>query len=264
LHLERFPVADFRLPPWRTVFRWLAGFFIPGLVFYWEGRPLIAKWILRGCAVAAVVFVVFLGRLPADIAFFLLIGAQVVSATHQVRPVVWGSRVPLQMVFSVVLFVALTQWLYLPARDLFYRGVALPLQVEERVVIVNPRASRIGVKRGDLVAYRIIGYAEHGVVVRDGFGLQPVLGLPGDVIEYGPAGLKVNGRTSPSLPHMSQPGGLAVPENHWFIWPQLHTGGYGNNEAYQADAYRNLALVNQENFVGRSYRWWFFWKQTLP
>jgi hypothetical protein len=91
-----------------------------------------------------------------------------------------------------------------------------------------------------------------------------VIGLPGDVIEYGPLGLTVNGRTQPPLPHMSHPGGLTVPENHWFIWPQLHIGGYGANEAYQASAYRNLALVNQGNFAGRSYRWWFFGKQSLP
>ena len=264
LHLERVPVPKLRLPSIQTVFRWIAGFFIPGLVFYWEGRPLIAKGTLYGCATAAAVFVVFLGRLPADIAYFLLIGAQATCATHQLRHVLWGNRVPVLVVFSVLLFGALTQWLYLPARDLFYRTVALPLQVEDKVIIANPRASHVGVKRGDWVVYRITGYAEHGVRVNDGYGLQPVIGLPGDVIGYGPAGLTVNGRTSPPLPHMSQPGGLTVPENHWFIWPQLHTGGYGDNEAYQANAYRNLALVSQGSFVGRAYRWWFFWKQTLP
>ncbi len=211
-----------------------------------------------------VVFVVFLGRLPADIAFNLLIAAQVAGATHLIRPLLRTSQVPLQMVFSVLLFVALTQWLYLPARDLFYRTVALPLQVEDKVIIANPRASYVGVKRGDWVVYRITGYAAHGVRVNDGYGLQPVIGLPGDVIEYGSAGLTVNGRTSPPRPHMPEAGGLTVPEKHWFIWPQLHTGGYGNNELVQADAYRKLALVNQESFVGRSYRRWFFWKQTLP
>lgn len=252
------------MPQSRTVFRWLAGFFIPGLVFHWEGRPLIAKWIFRGCAVAVVVFAVFLGRLPADIAFNLLIVAQVAGATHHIRPLLRTSQVPLQMVFSVLLFVGLTQWLYLPARNLFYHVVALPLQVEQRVLIVNPHASRTGVVRGDWVAYRIEGHAEHGVVVREGFGLQPVLGLPGDVIEYGETTLTVNGHAWPRQPHMPEAGGLTVPEKHWFIWPQLHTGGYGNNELVQADAYRNLALVNQESFVGRAYRWWFFWKQTLP
>ena len=264
LHLERLHLEGFRLPPSRTVFHWLAGFFIPGLVFHWEGRRLIAKWIFRGCAVAVVVFLVFLGRLPADIAFNLLIAAQVAGATHQIRPVLWGSRVLPQMVFSVLLFVGLTQWLYLPARDLFYHVVALPLQVEQRVLIVNPQASRAGVVRGDWVAYRIEGYAAHGVVVREGFGLQPVLGLPGDVVEYGTIEFTVNGQAQPRQPHMPEAGGLTVPEKHWFIWPQLHTGGYGNNAAYQANAYRRLALVSHEDFVGRAYRWWFFWKQTLP
>ena len=52
-------------------------------------------------------------------------------------------------------------------------------------------------------------------------GFGPVLAVPGDRVEFSTKAFSVNGVPQPLLPHMPAGGKLVVPENHWFIWPNL-------------------------------------------
>jgi twitching motility protein PilT len=89
-------------------------------------------------------------------------------------------------------------------------------------------------------------------------GLQPVWGMPGDEVVFEDGGLLVNGAPV-SLPGSRRVlGGLTVPEDCWFIWPELNIVNRGVAADRVADSLRDLAIVPQGHLVGRPYAWWFF------
>ncbi len=266
LHLEQI-----HLPPPRTVLQGLLGLLVPGLSFYLAGQRLAARCIFAGCAVAMLIFLIFLGHPAADWAFLALISAHVASVTQQILPWITSRRVWAQLVLSVILFAGINQFVYVPARNWFLRHVAMPLQTPRGVVIVNPSARRGRIQQADWVAYRIeanvaglIG-ANHGsIVLRAGYGYGPVLALPGDRVEFGPEVCQINGAPIPRLTDMPASGTLTVPENHWFVWPELRISGHGNFTASLEAEMERLALVDQNDFVGRPFKRWFFTKQVTP
>jgi hypothetical protein len=60
-------------------------------------------------------------------------------------------------------------------------------------------------------------------------------------------------------------GNTVVPENNWFIWPDLAiTGGHGNvPESTISQTMLQMANVPQSQFVGKPFKRWFGRRQVL-
>jgi len=112
--------------------------------------------------------------------------------------------------------------------------------------------------RGDLVIYRVggAGYHGHGYVVREGFGLDRVVGVPGDQIQVKDGALLINGHPAGEgekpLGGLGRLGGLEfrVGEGEYAIVPsQLRMGIHGNVQAGRILA--ELSRVRDSDLLGR-------------
>jgi hypothetical protein len=139
------------------------------------------------------------------------------------------------------------------------------MRIENRVIVVRKLAHAGALKRGDVIAYNLGGVYRDGVNAHGGPTLGKILGLPGDRIDFSPESFAVNGIAQPRLPHMPASGGMVVPENNWFIWPNLAiTGGHGNvGEAMISDIMLQMAAVPQSDFSGKPFKRWFGRPQAL-
>lgn len=258
-------VVKRRTPSAPSLAQTLGALLVPGLVFHLSGPRFVARLIWGTMAGALLVFVAGLGTLAGNVAFGILISAHAISVSHVLRPTVMRCRLAVQMLAGLAVFVLLTQLIYMPARNWFYEHVAMPLQIEGRTVVVNPRAGSQGIAKGDWVAYHITGGGGHTVRVHAGYGLGPVLAMPGDHVGFGQASVIVNGLVNPQPGSMAVSEEIMVPAGTWFIWPKLRVAqAHGVSKAQLSAVLRQMALVPQTQFVGRPFGRWFFRKQTLP
>jgi len=140
----------------------------------------------------------------------------------------------------------------------------MPLRVNGRVVVVQTFSASKAVRRGDWIAYSLPGGAGTGVLVQEGLSLGPVLAAGGDHLRFSPKTFEVNGVQRPLLPHMPTSGELLVPENHWFIWPELGISGHGNvAEANISATMLQLANVSEPRFIGKPFKRWFWRRQIF-
>lgn len=252
-----------RLPSVHNARRTLAAVLIPGLAFHYSGPRIVAKIIWIALPILLVAFLVGLGTFVAEVAFTLVISAHVTSVSHLMRPLMIRNRIWLQLVFGVVMFIGASVLVYIPARNWFHNHVAMPFTIRGQVIVINPRADVASIERGDLVAYRMGDWSYQNIVVREGMGLQPVLGLPGDRLVFRDGTVQIN-RSIHALSASSREWGTeVVPGFCWFIWPELEVSNRGVNPGAVQQAIRGLAMVDQERFIGRPYRWWFFRRQLI-
>jgi hypothetical protein len=233
----------------------------PGLAFYFNGWRKVGSSILAGCVVALMLFFVCMGYAIADWAYMAVLSAHVASISQLIQRQIGRERFVIQCVAGAILFGAISQLVYVPARDWIYSNVALPLRTSNGVVIVKPSANPDKVTRSCWVAYRFEGRYENGIALKSGYGLGPVLAVPGSRVKFGTQRFEVDGVSHPNLTHMPVTGEVAVPKNYWFIWPDLHIGGNGIAVSVLAGEMQRLAMVEHGSFVGRPYNRWFFRKQ---
>ena len=136
---------------------------------------------------------------------------------------------------------------------------------------MKPAKFRGSVQRGERVLYSIGGseggyaHGEGAVWVRSGFGLGPVLAMAGDTIRFATNVFFINGHAAPRLPHMPGTGEVQVPEKHWFIWPNLDISGHGNvGEGRISSTMLQLAIVSENQYVGKPFKRWFWRRQITP
>jgi len=256
-------VDRIHMPRLQASGRTLAAMAVPGLAFYFKGPRIFAKLIWLAFPVLFLVFLAGLGTVVAEVAFGLMIGTHVLSVSHVLRPVMIRCRLPFQMVFGVVLFAAISVLLYNPVRGLFDNHVAMPLEIHGRTLVMNPRASPLGIQRGDRIVYRIPASGGNGVVVQPGLGFRAIWGMPGERVVFDSDAVSIDGRRYPLRGSQPGWGDLVVPDDCWFIWPELSIRNHGRGESEVSTALRRLAVVPQSRFVGRPYAWWFFRAQKL-
>lgn len=250
------------LHPW---WPFLLGLLVPGYAFFRAGRRRLAQGVIAVSVAALAVFLVWLGRPAADWAFLLLISAHVFSASYALQPVLQLSRLVWRMLAGVLLFTALSLLVYVPARNGFYRQVAMPLQMPQGVVVINPRVNLQTLRRGDWLAYQISGEISFRAVwVSAGYGFGPVLALPGDHVVFARDYFAVNGVRQARRAHMPVTGELLVPGKSWLVWPEMDIRNPGVSEDAVAQAMLRLAQVAPEQMVGRPYGRWFFRRQIAP
>jgi signal peptidase I len=211
------------------------------------------------------VFLIWLGYPIANLVFGLMISMHVSSIIFLLNH--WLSELSLvrRLLISLAILFVVSRLIYVPAMDLMEKHLAMPLRVRDRVVVANTMPGNRSIKRGDCVAYHFTGGSGHGVRIRDGYGLDPVLGMPGDLIRFGPTHFEANGKTFTRLAHMPTKGELVVPEKQWFVWPSLDTVMQRNvAEESISEAVLNSALVTKAQLIGKPFRHWFWRRQVVP
>ncbi|HEY1718684.1 MAG TPA: hypothetical protein VGH42_10400 [Verrucomicrobiae bacterium] len=255
-----------RLPNEITVGGLVGGVLVPGLAVYLRGPRLYGKAALAACALLFLCFIVWLGYPVGNYAFGLLLSIHVTGLVYYCSP--WLNHEPFQsrILFTIGAMLVLGLFLYTPLRTHWL----LPLRVNGHAVIVEKFVPAHDIKRGDRVAYRLSGYyfSNHrgnGVLNRTSLGLGPVLAMAGDRVEFSTNSFTVNGVPQPLLPHMPTSGNWLVPENHWFIWPNIAISGNWNvGEADISSAMLQMANVPEKQFVGKPFKHWFWRQQILP
>lgn len=243
----------------------IGGLLLPGVAFYARGERLIGRVVLFGCAALAVSFFVWLGYPVANLAFGLLLSAHVSSILFLFSPWLSGTRFRFQFMFGLALLAVVGGCIYAPVRNQIQENYLMPLRVRGRVVVVQTFSSANSVKKGDWIAYTLSGTGVPGVRVQEGLGLGPVLAVAGEHIRFAPRTFEVNGVSRSSLPHMPTTGELVVPKNNWFLWPELAINNRGNAvEAGISTTMFQLAIVSEDQFVGRPFKRWFWRKQLIP
>lgn len=262
------------LPTDLSLFQLLLGFWVPGYSYVLFGALWTAWLIVAGWGLGAVAFLVLLNAPPitgggfqfdpAYLAFGLMISLHATSASHLIVQIWHYEEFRERLVVGVAVTAFMIFLIYFPAAEYIHSHVFMAVTVGDIRVVVNPRVSPENVRRGDWVLYHVQEYRSGLVYVREGYGMQKVLGVPGDKVIFDGKFFMVNGSKELSLEEMPTEGEVTVPENHWFIWPEFNTMAHGNVAGQRHEAFLRLAMVNQREFAGRPYRWWLLGKQFLP
>jgi frataxin-like iron-binding protein CyaY len=255
-----------RLPREMSLGGLIASLLIPGIGVYLRGPRLYGKMALAGCGLLFILFIMFLGYPIGNYAFGLLLSTHVTGFVYYCSP--WLINEPFQyrIFFTIGVMLGLGLLIYMPLQTHWL----LPLRVNGHTVIVEKFAPAHNIKRGDWVAYKLSGYyfSNHGgqgISDRTGLGLGLVLATASDRVEFSTNNFTVNGVPQPLRPHMPTSGNLVVPENHWFIWPNLAiSGNWDVGEANISSAMLQIASVPEKQFVGKPFKRWFWRKQILP
>jgi hypothetical protein len=252
------------LPEGISSWSFIAALLLPGLAFWVRCERLIGGAVMGVYALLALVFVIWLGYPAANIAFGLMLSLHATSILFLCSPWLAEARLVFRLLIGLGVLVAVGGLLYAPLRVHGLERWLMPLRVNGRVVIVQTFSSAQSVQRGDWIAYRIEGAGGYGWRMQSGFGLRPVLAAAGDRVRFTTNRIEVNGVPHPRQPHMPVEGGFVVPENHWFIWPELAINLQGNGAVATADAAMlGLSNVAQAQFVGKPLHRWLWRRQIL-
>jgi len=261
LHLDRIP-----LPSSASVRRVSLGLLLPGFAFAAYGQRTIARAILSSYAVAAIVFIVWLGYSISSLALGVMISLHVSSVLYLIGRQSFELDFRRRLVLSLMAFSLVYLCIYYPLRTQFENRVALPLRAGNKVVVVRARQSAASVRRGEVVAYRIEPRSVNHFYLAGGLGLGRVQAVAGDRIVFTAQTAEVNGVTFPRRSFMPRNETWIVPEKHWFIWPESAIPISGNPQQNDAiiQLMRQSALVAESEFVGKPFRHWFWRRQILP
>jgi hypothetical protein len=242
----------------------VAALLLPGLAFRLRRERLIAGAVMGGHALLALVFVIWLGHPVANIAFGLMLSLHATSILFLISPWLENCRLLHRLLAGLVVLVTLGGLLYYPALNFVEARWLRPLSVGGHVVVVQSFSPPRSVRRGDWIAYRVEGDGGEGWWLEAGMVLRPVLAVAGDRVRFTPTACLVNGVPQPRQAHMPTSGELVVPENSWFLWPDLDMRLYGNAAPTTADAvFLRMAGVSQSQYVGKPFHRWFWRRQQL-
>lgn len=257
----------------------LPAFIVPGFGLWISGRRSKGRIVFGIYWVFALIFLIELGHVLSGWALGLMIGFHTISTWTYLVAVAPLSQKYWRLV-RMGLLVCLYSLIYLiPVRHLMTNYAFLPLTMEGRVCIVNPRVPMDRLQRGDWVAYERPEIRIPGFLLKAGPQLAQVYGLPGDRCSfqngyfqiYAPAkgGGAVLSKRYPAWPGMPQEGEQTINQNDLFVWPKLinlskYSGSVLRQFAAleQQFAYAN-SQVSREEYRGRLYRWWFWRRQVI-
>jgi len=248
----------------------VAGFLVPGLAVYIRGPRLWGKAALLGCGFLFLFFMVWFGHPAGNFAFGLLLSIHTTGFAYYCSPFLRNEPLQSRLLVTLLSLVVIGFVIYLPVRNVILQHWLVPLRINGQVVIVHRLGAPHDIKHGDWVMYSLsegwAGEAHRGgaVWVRAGFGWGPVLAMAGDRVEFSTNAFTVNGISHPLLPHMPDSGGLTVPENHWFVWPNVGISGHGNvGEGAISAMMLQLAMVSEDQFIGKPFKRWLWRRQIL-
>jgi len=259
---RHFALERFRLPPGPTWRGALGSLLVPGFGFYSRGPRLVGIALFGVCLGLLLLFFAAIGYPLANVAFGLLLSVHATSAVYGLEPLLAGLQLPGRILLTLALLLALTGLVYLPARSLMEARWLAPLQVKDRVFVVQKFASVPKVKRNDWIAYTIPGDFDHNAWVEAGVGLGPVLAIARDHVRFTKKTFEVNGVAQRRLANMPEAGELVVPEKHWLVWPDFAISGHGQVAGVVlATVLLQKATITEEQFAGKPFKRWFWRRQ---
>jgi type IV secretory pathway protease TraF len=261
---HRLALDRLHLPPGVFLLPLTASLFVPGLGFHFRNK-LWGTLAMSGSVLLFCSFIIWLGYPIANAAFGLLISIHVSGITYYCSPWLNGERLVTRIVVALLLTLVLTALLYVPVRKSVQETHFAPLRTPEGVVVIRKLPVATPVARGDTVAYNLQEATASHFYAHGGLTLGKILALPGERINFTATAFTINGVSHPLLPHMPTSGEVIVPENDWFIWPNLAIiGGHGNvAEEAIATMMLRMAQVPQHEFVGKPFIRWFGRRQKL-
>jgi hypothetical protein len=242
---------------------------IPGFSFWVLGRRGLGAGVLGVYCAAGLVFIIALGYPEGGICYGLMISAHATSIFYLELRWLEDSGFGLKVFLALATLLIAWQAFYSPLLVFAGRHWFIPLRVRSNVVIAQPSASVNAVHRGEWIVYaqKEIYAAEvrdQGVDVQAGNEYGRVLAVAGDDIRFSTNAFTINGIAHPLYSHMPTEGELVVPEKHWFVWPDFDIGGHGNVGAAAVSAtLLRLAMVSDDQLVGKPYQRWFWRRQIL-
>jgi hypothetical protein len=262
LWLDRVQV---RLPGNMTFVGAAASFLVPGMGLYLR-RPRIwgyAAWL--GYALMLLLFIAAFGYPLGNFALGLLISIHVTGFVFYCKPFWQQAELQSRLAFVLLGLLAIGLLIYLPLRMVILHRWWLPLRLNDQVVVVERQFPTNAIQRGDWVAYRFGGNGAlpHGVWIRSGINLGQVLALAGDSVKFSTNGCAVNGTLYPLRPYMPHDGELTVPENHWFIWPDVGIR-VRDNRGMATSVMLQVANVPRTQYMGKPFDRWLWRRQKLP
>jgi len=267
LHLEKI-----RFPAGFTAWQVVLSLLLPGYALFVNRRKMVGAAFVAIYLASLVCFVVWLGFPIGGAAYGLMISIHASSIIF-LENCAFRNKYEFGVRFPLAIVTLLMVWLaaYRPAVKFAEANWWRPMSVRGQVMVMKPAKFHDSVRPGEWVLYSIGGgqngyaHGEGAVWVRSGFSLGPVLAVAGDTIRFSTNAVFINGQPTPRLPHMPEAGEVRVPEKHWFIWPNLDITGHGNvGEARISSEMLQLAMVSEDQYVGRPFRRWLWRQQIKP
>lgn len=252
---------------WRAT---LLSFVVPGYVFGTVGYKKIATLAMAACGLAWLIFFLWLGYPVATASFSVILSLHVTSIVFLLNRLNPGQPLPLRMITTLGVLFALNTLIYGTVQRQIERTF-MPLRIGKNVVVVRGYGAR-HLHRGDWIAYRIghnsanfQGENFHGsIVAQSGFGLEPVMAIPGDKIEFGKTRYRVNGQSFPNKAYMPTSDEITLGEKQWLVWPKFVIRSGGMPDAQISNFLQGYATISEHDIVGRPFKRWFWRKQILP
>jgi len=266
--LRQLRLDKFSPPGGISFLRFLLCLSLPGFSFFALRRTTLGLIFFGSYVLSALVFLVAMGYRAGSIAFGLLISIHATSIVFLEALWLGKERFGLRLLAAFCTLIAVWGLVYSPALRYVENHWLMPLRQGKHVFVVK-RTDANSIHRGEWVAYRISGARasqarQFRVYIGEGFGIQPVLGVPGDRVRFEKNKFLINDQSVAALPHMPQNGDFVVNEKVWFIWPGLDIEIRGAvAESDVSGAFQNLALVPEEEIVGKAFKSWFGRRQSL-
>ncbi len=260
---HRLQLEQLHLPGGLSPVDYVLSLVIPGYSFMAVGRHTVGLSILAAWSAVGIIFLAALGYPTGNVAFALVISAHAVSIYYAHTRSVPDAGIGGRLGIGVAIVFLVTACVYVPLTYYCGRHWIMPLHVRDQVVVIAAKPWARHFDRGELMAYSVSEEgALRGVHVGNGFGVSAVLAVSGDTVEFEAGAFRVNGVLHRSMAHMPVSGGMVVPENHWFVWPELDIRTGGNvTEATISDAMLKLGVISPERVVGKPFNRWFWRRQ---
>jgi hypothetical protein len=291
-HLENLAPATGTPPLPRLALQLL----IPGLVCFDRGQTLPGRILLGLWLAAFALYWSEIGHTLSSAAFLLLTAVHSVCATMALREGRDNLAHPNRAALLASIFVFT---FYTVFRMEISDRVVQPILVEnnlrllhtygvkftlpDQLVLVNPRAHVY--HRGDWVLYSLSLFGGH--LRGNGLGLDRILALPGETVQFHPESIEVGGTKYAKVrPDLPSAGSQKIPNGTYLIWPTSIVFPYDDPEenvpAANSHEIVNTAvltppangtrlsyaarcsMVREESIIGKPYHRWFFHSRNLP
>jgi hypothetical protein len=210
-------------------------------------------------------FLALLGRFGSNLAFGLLLSIHATGLSLLLEPWLPGLEFRGRAALTLALLLALGGLLYGPARTVLEKRFFAPVRAHDQVVIIQKFGAPPRIQRGDWIAYSLPEGGSHNAYFQAGLGFGPVLGVPGDRIRFSKTFFEVNGVRRTRLLWMPESGELVTPEKHWFVWPEVNISGHGLvAESDITATLLQMATISEEQFEGKPFKRWFWYRQYAP
>lgn len=186
--------------PWRAVLRSI----VPGLGQMHLGRRRLGWWLLGAWATLLLLQLPFIGSALAWLCFYLAVSVHATALLLLFGDNLSYERLWMRAAFGLAVMLGLYTLSYRPTLwvteqmatvlplGTFTQGATL--ERGDVVLVEGPWLRPARLQRGDLVAYRIEtqGYGHN--LIRAGYNVDRIVGVPGDVVELRDHALLVNGQ----------------------------------------------------------------------